>query len=102
MQTQGAASRSATMPLLALNRKDGGWRIDWQIKPLGLRFSQPNPETLLLWRYRDRRRYHPPPPHAIVVERPLYMPCCSAPPPPCSGTQVMFPLGSFTSQVLQR
>src|SRR3954466_10732759 len=70
MQTQAAASRSATMPLLALNRKDRGWRIDWQIKPLGLRFSQPNPETLLLWRYRDQRRYHPPPPHAIVVDPP--------------------------------
>src|ERR1041385_1281679 len=68
MQTQTAASRPTTMPLLALNRKDRGWRIDWQIKPLGLRFSQPNRETLLLWQYRDRRRYHPPPPHAIVVD----------------------------------
>src|SRR5919198_2937462 len=67
MQTQAAASRPATMPLLAINRKDTGWRIDWQIRPLGPRFSQLNPETLLLWRYRDRRRYHPPPTHAIVV-----------------------------------
>src|SRR6476659_7353134 len=67
MQTQVAASRSATMPLLAFNRKDTGWRIDWQIRPLGLRFSHPNRETLLLWRYRGRGRYHPPPPHAIVV-----------------------------------
>src|SRR6185369_856991 len=67
MLTEAAASRAATMPLLALNRKDTGWRIDWQIRPLGLQFGQPNPETLLLWPYRDRRRYHPPPPHAIVV-----------------------------------
>jgi hypothetical protein len=23
------------MPLLAFNRKDTGWQIDWQIRPLG-------------------------------------------------------------------
>jgi hypothetical protein len=45
------------MPVLALNRKDTGWRIDWQIRPLGHRFSQPFPETLPLWRYRDRGRH---------------------------------------------
>jgi hypothetical protein len=33
MRTQPAASRRATMPLLALNRKDTGWRIDWQNGP---------------------------------------------------------------------
>src|SRR3954447_14531746 len=54
MRTQAAASRRQTMPLLALNRKDTGWRIDWQIRPLGRRFDQLNPETLLLWRYRGR------------------------------------------------
>src|SRR6478735_6348972 len=58
MQTQVAESRSATMPLLAFNRKDTGWRIDWQIRPLGRRFSHPNPVTLSVWRYRDRRRYY--------------------------------------------
>jgi len=42
------------MPLLAFIRKDTGWRIDWQIRPLGVRFHQPDPETLLLWRYRGR------------------------------------------------
>jgi len=46
------------MPLLAFNRKDTGWRIDWQIRPLGRRFSHPNPVTLSVWRYRDRQRYY--------------------------------------------
>src|SRR6266487_2388977 len=29
MRTQPAASRQPTMPRLAFNRKDTGWRIDW-------------------------------------------------------------------------
>jgi hypothetical protein len=33
MQTQQAASSHATMPLLAINRKDTGWQIDWQERP---------------------------------------------------------------------
>ena len=42
------------MPLLAFIRKDTGWQIDWQIRPLDGQFGQPDPETLLLWRYRGR------------------------------------------------
>src|SRR5437879_3899919 len=61
-QRHGPRPRPSTMPLLAFIRKDTGWRIDWQIRrllgpcirPLGRRFSQPDPETLLLWRYRGR------------------------------------------------
>jgi hypothetical protein len=34
MQTQPAASTSGTMPRLALNRKDMGWRFRWQNRPL--------------------------------------------------------------------
>src|SRR6202035_5494357 len=30
MRTQPAASQPATMPLLAFNRKDTAWRIEWQ------------------------------------------------------------------------
>src|SRR5664279_4279725 len=30
MRTQPAASRPRTMPRLAFDRKDTGWRIDWQ------------------------------------------------------------------------
>src|SRR6266850_4081467 len=54
MRTRPAASRPATMPLLALNRKDTGWRIDWHMacqlptRPMPLK-------TLLVWRYRGRR-----------------------------------------------
>ena len=55
---------TATMPLLALNRKDKGRRIDWQQKApkarrSGRRFSRrAHPETLSVWRYRGRRRYY--------------------------------------------
>jgi hypothetical protein len=34
MQTQQAASSHATMPLLTINRKDTGWQIDWQERPV--------------------------------------------------------------------
>src|SRR5882757_3667987 len=75
MRTQAAASRRATMPLLALNRKDTGWRIDWQIRPLGHRFSQRHRKfsqrhrkTLALWRYRGRGGCAQAPAHAIVVK----------------------------------
>jgi hypothetical protein len=61
------------MPLLAFIRKDTGWRIDWQIRPLGRRFDQPNPETLLLWRYRGQSRHYPVPAHANVVKGPRYI-----------------------------
>jgi hypothetical protein len=52
MRAEAAASRSATMPLLAFNRKDTGWRIDWQVRASGRRFCQHHPRTLSLWRYR--------------------------------------------------
>src|ERR1700712_579454 len=42
-QHHGLRPRPSTMPLLAFIRKDTGWRIDWQIKPLGRRFDQPDP-----------------------------------------------------------
>ena len=55
MRTQPAASSRATMPRLAFNRKDTGWRIDWQQGPDGRRFRQPGLKTLSVWRYRGRR-----------------------------------------------
>jgi hypothetical protein len=60
--------RPSTMPLLAFIRKDTGWRIDWQIRPLDHRFGQPDPETLLLWRYRGQSGRYPGLAHAIVVK----------------------------------
>jgi hypothetical protein len=33
MRIEAAASSAVTMPRLAFNRKDTGWRIDWQETP---------------------------------------------------------------------
>lgn len=57
------------MPLLAFNRKDTGWRIDWQLAPKAADnpadlVSHP-PKTLAVWRYRGRRRGNPATPARI-------------------------------------
>jgi hypothetical protein len=42
------------MPRLGFNRKDTGWRIDWQERPGGRQLCL---KTLSVWRYRGRRQH---------------------------------------------
>src|SRR5260370_37582533 len=47
MRTHQAASRFRTMPRLAFNRKDTGWRIDWHTaSPMAAGFASPASKRL--------------------------------------------------------
>src|SRR6267154_1053894 len=67
MRTQAAASSRVTMPRVAVNRKDTGWRIDWHPRLDGY---QGRLKTLPVWRYRGRGPHARGAAHAIVVTSP--------------------------------
>ena len=67
MRTQPAASSHVTMPLLAFNRKDTGWRIDWQDGPAVSRQPPENAFSVAVsWPAAAPARAA----HAIVVTSP--------------------------------